>query len=88
LNPNKCCYAFYYWQPDKFGILCLKPPPESAGPITLNNKGQTKSIPTLTMSKGTRYLGAYIATNGSTKAMESHLWKKLLTTPKLSKALK
>jgi len=40
LNPNKCCYTFYYWQPDKFGILRLKPPPEDAGKITLGTNGQ------------------------------------------------
>jgi len=82
LNPTKCCYAFYYWQPDKFGILRLKPPPEDAGHIVLGKNGQNECIPILSMNEGTRYLGVYIATSGSTKTMESHLWKKAVSYTK------
>jgi len=31
-----------------------------------------------TLQEGTCYLGVYITTDGSTKPMETHLWKKAL----------
>jgi len=76
LNPNKCCYAVYHWQPDKYGILHLKPPPASAEPLTLGTPDKQEHIPLLPLNEGTRYLGFYIATNGSTKTMENQLWRK------------
>jgi len=57
LNPNKCCYAFYHWQPDKYSILRLKPPPASAEQLNLSTPDKQEQIPLLPMSNGTRYLG-------------------------------
>jgi len=82
LNPNKCCYAFYHWQPDKFGILRLKSPPDDTSKLALSLSGQSATIPILTMNEGTRYLGVYIATSGSTKTMETQLWKKAVSYTK------
>jgi len=82
LNPNKCCYAFYHWQPDKFGILRLKPPPDNVSKLTLSLSGQTENIPILSMNEGTRYLGVYVAPSGSTKTMETQLWKKAVSYTK------
>jgi len=82
LNPNKCCYAFYHWQPDQYGILRLKPPPDSTEHLTLSTTETQEQIPLLPIAEGTRYLGIYIATNGSTKMMENHLWRKAITYTK------
>jgi len=79
LNPAKCCCALYYWQPDHHGILHLTDPDPAASVITVEPGAASKSIPVLKLAEGTRYLGVYITRNGSTKPMEDHVWKKVIT---------
>jgi len=79
LNPTKCCCAFYYWQPDKNGILCLTDPPPADSVITAEPGSSLTQLPVLALAEGTQYLGVYITRNGSTKPMEDHVWKKAIT---------
>jgi len=79
LHSKKCCYAFYYWQPDKLSILRLAPPLHNANHLTLDPQDPQASIPILSLHEGTQYLGVYIATSGSTTTMENPLWKKAIT---------
>jgi len=82
LNSKKCCYAFYHWLLDTLGILCLKPLLTDVGHLTLSPQDQHDHIPILSLHKGTRYLGVYIATSRSTITMENQLWKKAITYTK------
>jgi len=77
LNPKKCHAAVYTWTPDKHGILRLAARPTD-DPITPDPNQPHEKIQILKPHHGTRYLGVYVTMNGSTKPMESHLWKKAL----------
>jgi len=78
LNPTKCCCAFYYWKPNRHGILQLTNPDPTDSVITVAPGMSLTPIPTLELANGTQYLGIYITHNGSTKLMEDHVWKKWL----------
>jgi len=74
LNSQKCCCAIYQWEPDKYGILCQS---KTIAPCNIQlHPNQNSTIQVLAPSEGTRYLGIYIAPNGSTTTMETQLWKK------------
>ncbi len=75
LNPSKCCGAIAAWQPDKFGILRPAYLEHNEICMTLTDT-DTQQIPMLQRSEGTRYLGIYIAPDGTMKTMETQLWKK------------
>ncbi len=77
LNPKKCHAAIYTWTPDKHGILRLATRTNDDQIISDPNQPQER-IQNLKPPDGTRYLGVYVTMNGSTKPMESHLWKKAL----------
>jgi len=77
LNPKKCHAAIYTWNPDRHGILWLATQPTEDKIVPDPHQPQ-ECIHILKPPKGTRYLGMYITMNGSTKPMESHLWKKAL----------
>ncbi len=76
LNPSKCCGVITQWQPDKFGILRQIHPEHNAIKITLSDMAPTQQIPILPKSEGTRYLGVYIAPDGTMETMENQIWKK------------
>jgi len=77
LNPKKCQAAIYTWNPDKNGILRLHAQPNDDQIIPDPQQPQ-EQLQILKPHEGTRYLGVYVTMNGSTKPMESHLWKKAL----------
>jgi len=77
LNPSKCCGAIAQWQPDKLGILRQTYPEHNEIKITLSDTALTQQIPILQRLEGTRYLGVYIAPDGTMKTMENQIWKKV-----------
>jgi len=78
LNPAKCCSAIHLWQPDKLGILKKVQPNPNEPKVTLSDTNSMDTITILKPSEGTRYLGVYLAPDGSTKTMEQQLWKKAI----------
>jgi len=83
LNPQKCCGTIYTWSPDKFGILCISTPSPFTTAIMPNLQQPQDQIQILQPSDGTCYLGIYVATYGSSKPMENHLWKKAVLYSKV-----
>jgi len=79
LNPTKCCSAVYLWQPDKLGFLRPTQPKPNDPPITLADKNPNDVITRLLLLEGMRYLGVYLAPDGSSQTMEGQLWKKAVT---------
>jgi len=79
LNPQKCCCAFYYWRPDKYGILRLTNPNQHESTVHLDPEHPNLTIPLLSIAEGTQYLGVYVTRNGATKPMEDHVWKQAVT---------
>jgi len=78
LNPTKCCSTIHIWQPDKLGILKKVQPKPTDPKVTLSKANPMDTIVILKPWEGIRYLGVYLAPDGSTKTMEQQLWKKAI----------
>jgi len=76
LNPAKCCGAIVEWQPDKYGILRQIHHERNDIRMTLSETDM-QHIPMLQCLEGTRYLGIYIALDGTMQTMENQIWKKV-----------
>jgi len=76
LNPTKCCCAIYSWTPDPHGILHLSATTPANAAIAPCTSSPQQTIQILRPHEGTRYLGIYVTSSGTTKPMEVQLWNK------------
>jgi len=76
LNSKKCCCAIYSWTLDPYGILRLSATTPANVAIATCPAQPQQTIQVLRPNEGTRYLGIYVASSGTTQPMQDQLWHK------------